>query len=36
MNLQELLTKLETPIVIRPTRRMTQGDVAADRKLSSF
>jgi hypothetical protein len=27
MNLQELLTKLETPIVIRPTRRMTQGEL---------
>jgi hypothetical protein len=26
-NLQELLTKLETPIVIRPTRRMTQGEL---------
>ena len=29
MNLQELLTKLETPIVIRPTRRMTQGELEA-------
>ena len=27
MNLQELLTKLETPIVIRPTRRMAQGEL---------
>ena len=27
MNLQELLAKLETPIVIRPTRRMTQGEL---------
>ncbi|MCI4431809.1 MAG: SAM-dependent DNA methyltransferase [Burkholderiales bacterium] len=27
MNLQELLTKLETPIIIRPTRRMTQGEL---------
>jgi type I restriction enzyme M protein len=36
MNLRELLTQLDTPIVIRPTRRMTQGaletylDKAAD------
>ena len=27
MNLQELLAKLDTPIVIRPTRRMTQGEL---------
>jgi type I restriction enzyme M protein len=27
MNLQELLTQLESPIVIRPTRRMTQGEL---------
>lgn len=27
MNLQELLTQLDTPIVIRPTRRMTQGEL---------
>ena len=27
MNLEELLTKLETPIVIRPTRRMTQREL---------
>lgn len=25
MNLEELLSPLESPIVIRPTRRMTQG-----------
>lgn len=27
MNLAELLTSLDTPIVIRPTRRMTQGEL---------
>jgi type I restriction enzyme M protein len=27
MNLTELLAKLDTPIVIRPTRRMTQGEL---------
>jgi type I restriction enzyme M protein len=27
MNLEELLSKLDTPIVIRPTRRMTQGEL---------
>ena len=27
MNLQKLLTKLDTPIVIRPTWRMTQGEL---------
>ena len=27
MNLQDLLAKLESPIVIRPTRRMTQGEL---------
>ncbi len=27
MNLQELLTQLEMPILIRPTRRMTQGEL---------
>jgi len=27
MNLQDLLTQLDTPIVIRPTRRMTQGEL---------
>ena len=27
MNLTELLTKLEAPIVVRPTRRMTQGEL---------
>ncbi len=27
MNLEELLTTLESPIVIRPTRRMTQGEL---------
>jgi hypothetical protein len=27
MNLQELLTQLDTPIVIRPTRRMTHGEL---------
>jgi hypothetical protein len=27
MNLEELLTTLESPIVIRPTRRMTQRGV---------
>jgi hypothetical protein len=27
MNLQELLAQLDTPIVIRPTRRMTQGEL---------
>lgn len=27
MNLDELLTSLEAPIVIRPTRRMTQGEL---------
>ncbi len=27
MNLQELLAKLDTPIVIRPARRMTQGEL---------
>lgn len=27
MNLQELLTQLDTPIVIRPARRMTQGEL---------
>jgi type I restriction enzyme M protein len=27
MNLQELLTQLAAPIVIRPTRRMTQGEL---------
>jgi len=26
MNLDELLSTLESPIVIRPTRRMTQGE----------
>ena len=34
MNLQELLTKLETPIVIRPTRRMTQGELGAALNVS--
>ena len=27
MNIEQLLTTLETPIVIRPTRRMTQGEL---------
>ena len=27
MNLQDLLAKLESPIVIRPARRMTQGEL---------
>ena len=27
MNLDELLSTLESPIVIRPTRRMTQGEL---------
>ena len=27
MDLEELLTTLESPIVIRPTRRMTQGEL---------
>lgn len=27
MNLEELLSTLESPIVIRPTRRMTQGEL---------
>jgi hypothetical protein len=27
MNLDELLRTLESPIVIRPTRRMTQGEL---------
>lgn len=27
MNLDELLAKLDTPIVIRPARRMTQGEL---------
>lgn len=27
MNLTELLTTLEAPIVVRPTRRMTQGEL---------
>ena len=27
MNLQDLLAKLESPIVSRPTRRMTQGEL---------
>lgn len=27
MNLQDLLVQLDTPIVIRPTRRMTQGEL---------
>ncbi len=27
MNLTELLTRLEAPIVVRPTRRMTQGEL---------
>lgn len=27
MNLRDLLTQLDTPIVIRPTRRMTQGEL---------
>lgn len=27
MNLDELLTTLESPIVVRPTRRMTQGEL---------
>ena len=27
MNLEELLAGLETPIVVRPTRRMTQGEL---------
>lgn len=30
MNLQDLLTQLDTPIVIRPTRRMTQGELETD------
>ena len=29
MNLQELLIKLDTPIVVRSTRRMTQGELEA-------
>ncbi len=27
MHLEELLSTLESPIVIRPTRRMTQGEL---------
>lgn len=27
MKLEELLSTLESPIVIRPTRRMTQGEL---------
>jgi hypothetical protein len=27
MNLTELLTTLDAPIVVRPTRRMTQGEL---------
>lgn len=27
MNLDEILSTLESPIVIRPTRRMTQGEL---------
>ncbi len=30
MNLQELLAKLDTPLVIRPARRMTQGELETD------
>ena len=33
MNLQELIAKLDTPIVIRPTRRMTQGELETYRCL---
>jgi len=29
MSLTELLAKLDTPIIIRPTRRMTQGELEA-------
>jgi hypothetical protein len=33
MNLEDLLGTLESPIVIRPTRRMTQGELESYRAM---